>query len=119
MISHTEEKEMLAAHALDALDERDARRVEEHLATCAECRAELEEWREIASTIALSVKAAEPSSELRSKIMESVRAEKGTQPVESQTAPKVAGKVEREASSNVIPMPRRSWGRARALTAVW
>ncbi|MCA1558266.1 MAG: zf-HC2 domain-containing protein, partial [Acidobacteria bacterium] len=43
---------MLAAHALGALDADEARRVEEHLAHCGECRAELDAWCETANALA-------------------------------------------------------------------
>lgn len=113
MISHDEEKEMLAAHALGALDEVEARSVEEHLATCAECRAELEEWRATAGALAYSVKPAEPPPQLRSRILESVRVS------EAATAPKIAGKTKREvSSSNVIAMPRRWRDRGQTLGAI-
>ena len=74
MLRHEEQKELLAAHALGALDAPEMARVEEHLETCAECRAELEEWRETAAALAYTVKAAEPSTDLRSRILENVRA---------------------------------------------
>jgi anti-sigma-K factor RskA len=112
LISHEEEKEMLAAHALGALDKDEERRVEEHLATCAECRAEMEEWRETSSALAYTVETAEPSPALRSRILETVRAD-GAQPV-----PKVADGTKEQASSNVIAMPRRKLSRAQTFGAI-
>lgn len=114
MISHEEEKEMLAAHALGALDMDEARRVEEHLSSCAECRAELEEWRETAGALAYSAGTAEPSPELRSRILKGVRANDG------QPAQKLPGAVTEEAPapSNVIAMPRRTWSRAHTFGAI-
>lgn len=116
LISHEEEKEMLAAHALGALDQEEARRVEEHLATCAECRAEMEEWRDTSSALAYTVAAAEPSPGLRARILETVRAD-GSQP-----APKAAGTAKEQASSgqssNVIAMPRRKLSRAQTFGAI-
>lgn len=115
MISHEEEKEMLAAHALGALDPVDARRVEEHLDACAECRAEMEEWRDTASALAYIAPAAEPSPALRSRILESVRAESSS----SQPLPGAAGEVKGEAvPSNVIPLPRAGWTRAQIFGAI-
>lgn len=103
---------MLAAHALGALDEGEARKVEEHLMSCAECRAELEEWRDTAHALAYSVKPAEPSPALRSRILESVRAD-GIQP-----ASKIAGETKSESPSNVIATARPAWGRAQTLMAL-
>lgn len=74
MLSHEEQKELLAAHALGALDAIETTRVEEHLETCAECRAEMEEWRDTAAALAYTVTAAEPGAAVRSRILESVRA---------------------------------------------
>lgn len=114
-MGHEEEKEMLAAHALGALDESEARRMEEHLKDCSKCRAELEEWRETAGALAYTVRPAQPSPALRSRILESIRAD-GAQPV-----PKIAGEALASAassSSNVIAMPRRVWSRAQTLGAI-
>src|SRR3954466_14488020 len=103
---------MLAAHALGALDEVEARRGEEHLETCAECRAELEDWNATACALAYSVAPAEPPPELRSRILESVRAS------DAASSRKITGKTRREASSNVVAMPRRVWDRGDALGAI-
>src|SRR5437870_4274746 len=103
---------MLAAHALGALDEVEARTVEEHLEMCAECRAELEEWRATAGALAYSAVPTEPPPALRSRILESVRAS------DAASSSKIAGKVKEAASSNVIAMPRRVWGRGQALGAI-
>jgi anti-sigma-K factor RskA len=93
---------MLAAHALGALDSDEARRVEEHLSSCAECRAEMQEWQATASALAYTAEPAEPSLELRSKILEAVR-EDGS------AAPKVSKEIQEQAPpSNVVEMPRRS-----------
>jgi anti-sigma-K factor RskA len=114
LISHEEEREMLAAHALGALDREEARRVEEHLASCAQCRAELAEWRATASAIAYIARPAEPSPELRSRILEAVR-EDGARP-----APKILAEPKEEApASNVVEMPRRArWSRAQTSAAI-
>ena len=39
-MGHDDYQEMLAGRALDALDDTDLRELEEHLATCAECRSD-------------------------------------------------------------------------------
>jgi anti-sigma-K factor RskA len=116
LISHEEEKEMLAAHALGALDVDEARRVEEHLATCAECRAELEEWRDTTSALAHTAGTAEPSPAVRSRILESVRADgarSALSPAEETKVPAASSN-----SSNVIAMPRVGRGRAQTFGAI-
>jgi anti-sigma-K factor RskA len=54
-MSHEEASELLGAYALDAVepDEHDA--LEEHLATCPRCRAELDSLREVAGFMGTSV----------------------------------------------------------------
>lgn len=115
MISHEEEKEMLAAHALGALDLDEAHQLEEHLAGCAECRAELEEWRDTGSALAYTVERAEPSPALRSRILEMVRTTSGDQPL-----PKAVAEAEAEAvaSSNLIGFPQSRWSRAQIFGAI-
>jgi anti-sigma-K factor RskA len=66
---------MIAAHALSSLEAAEARELETHLATCAECRAELDSWQDIAASLVYAAPLAEPSPELRSRILASVRAE--------------------------------------------
>jgi anti-sigma-K factor RskA len=113
-MSHEEEKEMLAAHALGALDADEARRVAEHLRGCAECRAEMQEWRETAAALAYMAAPAEPSPELRSRILERVRAGEAA-------APATKGQdAEQKASSpsNVITMPRPVRSRAALMGAL-
>jgi anti-sigma-K factor RskA len=68
-------KELLAANALTALDAQDARALDTHLRSCAECRSEMGEWEETAAFLALEATALEPSPQLRKRILASVRAE--------------------------------------------
>ncbi len=51
MSEHAFARENLAWHVTGVLDERDARRVAAHLATCADCRREVEEERALAAAI--------------------------------------------------------------------
>lgn len=67
--------ELLTANALTALDAEDARALEAHLADCADCRSEMNEWQQTAAVLALDAHPIEPSSELRQRILASVRAE--------------------------------------------
>jgi anti-sigma-K factor RskA len=86
-MSHEEYKEMLAEHALGTLDAGEARVLEEHLATCAACRAELSQWRDMTATLAFSAKLVEPPPALRSRLMESVRALKAPSSSNASKAP--------------------------------
>lgn len=84
---------MLAAQALGALDAAEARELEEHLLTCAECRAEAAEWNDTAAALAFTAPAAQPPAELRSRILASARAE-GARGMARQTLKGDSPKVE-------------------------
>lgn len=58
-----------AAYALGALQPEERRGFEEHVAACAECRAELEAMRQVASALALAAPVAEPRPELRARVL--------------------------------------------------
>lgn len=51
-LSHSEVRELLGAYALDAVDDDEARAVEDHLDACQPCRAEVREHREVAAMMA-------------------------------------------------------------------
>jgi anti-sigma-K factor RskA len=53
-MTHDEITDLLGAYALDAVDGDERVRVEEHLDSCARCRAEVEEHREVATFLAHS-----------------------------------------------------------------
>jgi anti-sigma-K factor RskA len=112
---------MLAAQALGALDAAEARELEEHLLTCAECRAEAAEWNDTAAALAYTSPMVEPPAELRSRILASARAE-GAQGSVSQTIKGDGAKVEGGAAqshkdeSKVVPLVRPA-RRARRSTA--
>jgi anti-sigma-K factor RskA len=74
-MAHEDYKEMLALHVLTALDPQDESVLHEHLATCAECRAELDAWRATASALAYATQPVQPSAQARERILESVHAE--------------------------------------------
>lgn len=74
-MTHEDHRDLLAANALTALDAEEARALETHLASCAECRSEMSRWEEAAAQIALEAKPLEPSVQLRDRILASVRAE--------------------------------------------
>lgn len=119
-MTHAEYKEMLAQHALVALDESEARALEDHLAGCASCRTELAGWRDTVSALAYSAPLVEPSAALRSRLLESIRAVKAEAPVRTtkthqdatRDVAQPAGETTRPNTANVIPMPdrtRTSW----------
>src|SRR6266446_7349823 len=91
MDGHQQYQESLALHALDALDAAEARALEAHLVSCAECRTALVEWRDATGLLAHAAMPAAPSDELRGRILAAARAET--------RAPQTA------ASAKVLPMP--------------
>jgi anti-sigma-K factor RskA len=74
-MEHQEYQELLATHALDALDASEARLLDEHLGTCADCRAEMIELRDAAALLAHAATPAEPGDQVRTRILTSARAE--------------------------------------------
>ena len=74
-MTHENYKELLAASALKALDDPDARILNTHLESCADCRAEIIEWEETAALLALDAKPLEPSAQVRERILASVGAD--------------------------------------------
>ncbi len=54
-MSHEDAVELLGAYALDAVDGHEFTELEEHLATCPRCRAELDGLREVAAAMGNSV----------------------------------------------------------------
>src|SRR5262245_48298346 len=99
-MAHEDYKEMLIARVLDALDDSDVRVVDEHLATCPECSAELQAWRDTAGLLAHGAPLVEPSPIVGKRIMKQVR----------------SGRSERAVGgAEVVPMPARE----RAKTNIW
>lgn len=68
--------DLTAAYALDALDDTERRRYEEHLAHCEQCRDELGSLSEAATALAFGTAGAAPSPQLRSRILEQARTER-------------------------------------------
>jgi anti-sigma-K factor RskA len=66
-------RELLAAHALTALDAAEAASLEAHLVSCADCRAELNAWEATTALLALDAEPVEPPAQLRESILASVR----------------------------------------------
>jgi len=67
-------RELLAAHALTALDAGEAASLEAHLENCADCRAELNAWEATTALLALDVEPVEPPARLRASILASAYA---------------------------------------------
>jgi anti-sigma-K factor RskA len=61
--------ELLAAQALTALDADDARALNYHLESCADCRVELTEWEGVAALLAHEAGPAEPAPHVRERIL--------------------------------------------------
>lgn len=58
-MEHQEIKDLLAAYALGSVPEDERREVADHVATCAECRAELADFEAVSESLALAVPPAE------------------------------------------------------------
>jgi anti-sigma-K factor RskA len=98
---HDDYKEMIPAHALSALDAADERALNEHLATCAECRRELADWEATAASLALSTDPIEPSAQVRERILTQIKSDKSVSKVLPFTKP-----------------PRTQWGSLTSIAAV-
>ena len=72
-MAHEDYQEMLAGRALNALDDADLRELDEHLATCADCRQELAALSDAASLMAYGAPPVEPRAEVGMQIMDQVR----------------------------------------------
>lgn len=110
-MAHQDYEELLTLYALDALDGPDRRKLEEHIETCSDCRAELAEMRDAAGLLAHAAPAVEPRAEVRERILSSIRADAST------NKPNVG--------SNVVPIaPKRKvrspnyWLRIAAVIAL-
>ena len=77
---HDDYKEMIPARALSALDAAEERALNEHLENCSECRKELEDWQATAAALALAPDPAEPSPQVRERILSQVRKERTSTP---------------------------------------
>jgi len=78
--------ELVAAYALDALDDSEQREFEEHLAGCEQCRAEIEGLRDAAAALAYVPEGPAPPPALRERVLE---------------------RVHEDQRSNVVPLRRR------------
>jgi anti-sigma-K factor RskA len=74
-MNHDELRLLVSAHAIHALDPEDARALDAHMATCAECSAAFADALETASLLALASGAATPPPGLRERILVAARAD--------------------------------------------
>lgn len=77
---HDDYKEMIPARALSALDAAEEHALNEHLKNCAECRNELQDWQATAAALSLAPDPAEPSPQVRERILSEVRKDLSSTP---------------------------------------
>jgi anti-sigma-K factor RskA len=75
MTAHEQFAEDLALYALDALTGADRATLEQHLATCAACRLELEQLRGDGALLAMSTLGPKPPARARQKLLDAVAKE--------------------------------------------
>lgn len=124
-MTHEEYKLMLAEYALGVLDTARALSLEEHLATCEECRAELAEWRDTTAALAYSVPLVEPPAVVRLRLLESIHTQNLGTPrraVDDQSkATEQTANAPEAKPAKVIPMPERTrprWNTAQKFVAL-
>lgn len=97
---HEDYKELLALEAACALDADERRPLEEHLSSCAECRAELRELSDAAAALAYAVAPVAPPAALRARVLERIRAvdpsEMAVDPSEMAVSTREAAGVKKE-----------------------
>jgi anti-sigma-K factor RskA len=69
---HDAVREQAGLYVLDALSDSDREAFEAHLATCSDCRAEVQSLSVVASALGCAVPQHEPSPALRARVLESV-----------------------------------------------
>lgn len=119
-MTHEEYKESLAEYSLGALDADESLALESHLATCADCRAELAQWLDTSAILAYSAPRVEPSPALRSRLLETIRTTqaKSTGNAENQrrdAAAESTSQTSPATTTNVIKMPERARVRWNAM----
>ncbi len=76
-MAHEHFQEMMTAHALSALDAAEERELQVHLSGCEKCRDDLDQFRAVAAALSLAAGGTEPSPEVRSRILEQIKQERG------------------------------------------
>ena len=82
--------EQTAPYALGALDDDERASFEEHLATCAQCTAEVRELQEVAGLLATAAKPVSPPASLRDRILADARAVRPISAASSRAEPRAA-----------------------------
>ena len=95
MSQHEQFAEDLALYSLNALQGVDRAALEEHLATCTDCRIELEQLRGDGALLAMATMGPQPPARARQRLLDAVAKESAASPRAQQA---------RESAS-----PRRSW----------
>ncbi len=72
--SHDDFAALAAAYAINALDRDEQRAFEAHLATCAQCQADVADFRRVSAGLGLSVEVEAPPAALKAKNAQSDRA---------------------------------------------
>lgn len=85
---HDDYKEMIPARALSSLDAAEERALNEHLENCSECRKELEDWQATAAALSLASDPAEPSPQVRERILSEVRKDLTADVIPFKSAPR-------------------------------
>jgi anti-sigma-K factor RskA len=80
MSEHPQYAEDLALYALDALRGEERAKLDQHLATCASCRLELEQLRGDTALLALSAAGPRPPKRARQRLLDAVAEEPRTAP---------------------------------------
>src|SRR5271165_253922 len=96
MSVHEQFAENLALYALNALEGDERAILEKHLATCSECRLELEQLRGDGALLALSTLGPKPPLRARQRLLDAV-------------AKEAAASAARAQSTRTTGQPRRSW----------
>lgn len=112
-------RELLAAYALDAVDDDERRLVEAHLSTDATARAEVDDLREVARS--LTTDGVEPPAGLRGRVLGSLPPQAGDHAA-GEPAPSAVGEPARDAGDVVRLRPREGAtgrGRRRRSAAAW
>ena len=84
-MSHQDARDLLVMHALDALSPEERGALEAHLATCAECRAELESFRAATAAVGASLPprpmSADRTARTRDRLLARAAADRGVTPI--------------------------------------
>lgn len=110
---HSEYDELLALHALDALDGEDRRAVEAHLAGCAPCRQRFEEHLGTAAALAGAAEPVEPPAGARQALLRRAAAESGEERRDADVGRHPGGRPATGTTPPPAPAARAPDGRSR------